>query len=72
MKTIIHINQHAIRNNRKNKTQNPIITTKTYKSNKLYSSVEILGPCRVIYNPEKPLSCGATVWIETLSQVKGE
>jgi hypothetical protein len=27
--------------------------------------VNIDGPCQIVYSPEKPLSCGATVWIET-------
>ena len=31
--------------------------------------VEIHGPSRVIYSPDKPLSCGARVWIETKSEV---
>jgi hypothetical protein len=25
--------------------------------------------CTVIYNPDKPLSCGAKVWVETTSEV---
>jgi len=29
-----------------------------------------LGPAKVIYSPDKPLSCGAKVWIETESEVK--
>ncbi len=31
--------------------------------------MEINGPCRIVYRPEKPHSCGATVWIETLATV---
>ncbi|MBO1351459.1 MAG: hypothetical protein EBE86_030685 [Hormoscilla sp. GUM202] len=30
---------------------------------------EIHGPCRVVYRPNKPHDCGATVWIETLAEV---
>ncbi|MDJ0511659.1 MAG: hypothetical protein QNJ64_20770 [Crocosphaera sp.] len=29
--------------------------------------IEIHGPCRIVYRPEKPHTCGATVWIETLA-----
>jgi len=65
MKTIIHINQHVIKHNRKHGLTNPCITVKTYKSNQYASEVEIDGPCKVVYRPEKPLSCGAHVWIET-------
>jgi hypothetical protein len=69
MKTIIHVNQHVIKNNRKTGRQDPVLTVKTYKSNTYGSSVTIHGPSRVVYSPDKPLSCGAHVWIETESQV---
>jgi hypothetical protein len=32
--------------------------------------VRIKGPSRVVYSPDKPLSCGAHVWIETESEVE--
>jgi len=66
----IHINQHEIRKNRKDGGTRPVITVKTYKSNDYASGVDILGPCRVVYSPDKPLPCGATVWIETNAEVK--
>ena len=66
----IHINQHIIRRNKKTGEREPVITVKTYKSNDYASSVEILGTSRVIYSPDKPLSCGATVWIETDAEVE--
>ena len=69
MKTIIHVNQHVIKANAKNGTIDPVLTVKTYKSNIYAHSVEILGPSRVVYSPDKPLSCGAKVWIETESDV---
>ena len=65
----IHINQHIIRRNKKTGEREPVITVKTYKSNDYASSVEILGTSRVIYSPDKPLSCGAKVWIETMEDV---
>ncbi len=65
MKAKIHINQHVIRRNGKTGERNPVITVKTYKSNEYASEVAINGPSRVIYSPDKPLSCGAKVWIET-------
>lgn len=70
MKTIIHVNQHVIKANRKNKVNNPVLTVKTYKSNDYAHEVEILGSSKVVYSPDKPLSCGARVWIETQSEVK--
>jgi len=69
MKTIIHVNQHVIRKNLKNKENNPVLTVKTHKSNTYAHTVEIQGPSRVVYSPNKPLSCGARVWIETQAEV---
>ena len=65
MKKKIHINMHKIRANKKNGTNEPVITVKTYKSNTYAHEVEILGESKVVYSPDKPLSCGARVWIET-------
>ena len=64
MKAKIHVNQHKIRNNAKTGKKEPVITVKTYKSNEYASSVSINGPSVLIYSPDKPLSCGAKVWIE--------
>jgi len=69
MKTRIHVNQHKIRSNKKNNLNEPVITVKTSKSNTYANEVIIKGPSKVIYSPDKPLSCGAKVWIETESEV---
>ena len=69
MKTIIHVNQHVVKANRKNGTNNPVLTVKTYKDNTYAHEVEILGPSKVVYSPDKPLSCGAHVWIETQDEI---
>ena len=65
MKKKIHINMHVIRSNKKNGTNDPVITVKTYKSNTYGHEVDILGNSKVVYSPDKPLSCGARVWIES-------
>jgi hypothetical protein len=70
--TRVHINQHIIRSNCKNNEQNPVITVKRGKTNVYAKSVKIDGPCRVVYSPDKPLSCGAKVWIETEAPVEVE
>ena len=69
MKTIIHVNQHKIKSNTKNSSNDPVLTIKTYKSNTYAHEAilkakdgSILG--KVIYSQDKPLSCGARVWIE--------
>jgi hypothetical protein len=69
VKTIVHVNQHAVKRNAKEGTRDPVLTVKTYKSNQYAHQVEIDGPSRVVYSPDKPLSCGARVWIETTSPV---
>tara|TARA_Y100000310_G_scaffold50572_1_gene46569 strand:- start:189 stop:452 length:264 start_codon:yes stop_codon:yes gene_type:complete len=68
MKTRIHINMHTIRANKKHGLSDPVITCKTYKTNTYGHQVDIDGPSKVIYSPDKPLSCGARVWIETDSK----
>ena len=74
MKTIIHVNQHKIKSNAKNQNNEPVITCKTYKSNTYGNQVEILDDsgkviAQIIYSPNKPLSCGAKVWIQTENKV---
>ena len=64
MKRIIHVNQHIIKANRKNLANDPVLTCKTYKENRYGNTVEFSGKSRVVYRPNKPLSCGAHVWIE--------
>ena len=74
MKTIIHVNQHVIKRNRKTGSEDPVLTVKTYKDN-VYGHEAILLDkggeeiAKVIYRPSKPLSCGAHVWIETQNPV---
>jgi len=46
-----------------------VITVKSSKSNNYAHEVEIKGPSKVIYSPNKPLSCGAKVWVETTAEV---
>ena len=65
----IHVNQHKIRSNAKTDSREPVITVKTYKSNAYCKEVIINGPSKVIYSPDKPLPCGAKVWVETESEV---
>lgn len=72
MKHIVHVNQHVIKRNRKRGESRPPLTVKTYKSNMYAHEVCIEGPCKVVYRPNSPLSCGAHVWIETYGGVTPE
>jgi hypothetical protein len=74
MKTIIHVNQHNIKANSKG-GELPVITCKTYKSNIYTNEAIIYGQdgliaCKIVYSKDKPLSCGAKVWIETYGRVE--
>ena len=74
MKTIIHVNQHNIKANSKGDNK-PVITCKTYKTNTYANEVTVYGQdglpaAKIIYSKDKPLSCGAKVWIETDGKVE--
>ena len=69
VKKRVHVNQHIIRRNQKTGERKPALTVKTYKSNDYCHEAIIDGPCKVIYSPDRPLSCGARVWIETDSEI---
>ena len=69
MKSIIHVNNHVIKRNAKTGEREPTLTVKQGRNNTYAHSVEILGPSRVVYSPDKPLNCGAKVWIETTAEV---
>ncbi len=71
MKKRIHVNMHVVRKNQKTGERNPVLTVKTSKSNEYYHEIEVDGPCKIVYSPDKPLSCGARVWIETESDIVG-
>ena len=75
MKTIIHVNQHNIKHNTKCDVccRKEVLTVKDYKKNRLGNTASIMfngvEVARVIYRPDKPLGCGARVWIETNCEV---
>ena len=68
----IHVNQHNIRHNQSAapKDLRPVFTVKTSDKNWKAHNVEILGESHMVYSPDKPLSCGARVWMETTAAVR--
>lgn len=73
MKRIIHIHRRCISQNIKKDAVNrepPIIVRRGSKREGYANEVFIDGPCRIVYSPDKPLDCGARVWIETEAEVK--
>ena len=65
----IHINQQIIRRNRKTGKRDACITIKTRGRSIYAQNVDIMGESEVIYSPDKPLDCGAQVWVETKGSV---
>lgn len=70
MKTILHVNQHVIKANRKHGRDDPPLTVKDYNRNRKPYGAFIKGPSSLLYLPEEPLKCGATIWIETEAEVE--
>ena len=67
--TRIHVNQNVIRSNRRHGTNNPPIGVIRGREKTYSNSVDILGESRLVYAPDKPLACGARLWIETEAEV---
>ena len=65
----IHVNQHHIRHNSKTGDRKSVISVKCGGKNYAGYGAEFVGG-RVVYSPDRPLSCGAKVWIETTEWVK--
>lgn len=71
----VHVNMHAIRRNlHRDKGEldgehEPVVTVKRGKTNTYGFEVDMPDGCKVIYRPDKPLSCGARLWVETRGRV---
>jgi hypothetical protein len=57
--TIIHVNKSQIDRNRQQKTEKPVITVRRGDRTSRCHLVEIQGSCKVVYQPNNPLPCGA-------------
>ena len=66
----IHVNQHVIKANAKNGENNPIFTIKQGGKNTYAHNVKVIGEMELVYSPDKPLNCGAKVWIETRGDIE--
>jgi len=69
MKTKLHVNQHHIRANIKGANM-PVLTVKDYINNRKCNSASLIDSkgdvvAKLVYRPDKPLPCGAKVWLET-------
>lgn len=71
----IHVNQQEIRRNKKYNENSPVLSCKTSKSNDYGHLILILDEndkeiAKIVYSPDKPLSCGARCWIETRKKIE--
>jgi len=70
----IHVNRHNVAYNKKHTNDPDFVermpfTVKTYKDNIKGNRVWIKGDVQLVYQPSKPLSCGAVAWMETTGKV---
>lgn len=70
----IHVNQLVIRHNKKYGNKLPAIRIEDDETRQVTycMAVDVVGPSRLVYNPDNPLACGAKLWIETEAKVKPE
>lgn len=61
----IHVDKRVIMANLKHGRNDPPVTVQTSKGSVKTYGVTIFGPSRMVYSPDKPLSCGARLWLET-------
>ncbi len=70
MITRIHVNTLVIRSNMKHNTRLPAVRVQQGQVARYCDEVNIKGPSKMVYRPDKPLPCGAKVWIETEAEVE--
>lgn len=75
-KVLIHVNQHRIRRNIRAcpSEREAVFTVKQGRTNRYANSVALVAGgatvATLVYQPDKPLSCGARVWLEVGSGVE--
>jgi hypothetical protein len=71
---IIHVAQDAIRRNAKLGTDDPAIIVRRGRKATRHKGIELVVDGKVvgqfIYQPHKPLSCGARLWLELAPNVE--
>lgn len=63
----VHVNQHVIRANIHKAPEDrepPLRIIRGSRKPEGGFEVDLIGNARVIYSPDKPLKCGARLWIE--------
>jgi len=65
----LHVDKRVITRNRTHGTQDPPITVQTSAGSLKAFEASWDGPSKMMYSPDKPLGCGARLWIETRAKV---
>lgn len=68
----VHVDRRIMAANLKHGENNPPITVQTGHGPYKAREVRIEGPSTFVYRPEKPLACGARLWVETRGAVEFE
>lgn len=66
----IHVNQHNLRQRISGNGTDPCYTIKHKGITFWAYQVEIMGPSSLIESINKPLGCGARLWIETNAELR--
>ena len=67
---ILHINRNIIQQNVKHGREEPVVRVEENGVVTYCMEVNIKGPSRMVYRPDKPRPCGAKLWIETDADVE--
>lgn len=65
----LHVNQHIVRNNKSTGAAENVITIQWRGKSYRVKNAQINGSSKAVYSPNKPLSCGAHVWVETTAEI---
>lgn len=68
----IHINGALLREAKRGKKAVKPISIQNHDGLRVASKVDIKGPSTLVFSPDKRLSSGAVLWIETRSEVDYE
>lgn len=66
----IHVSQVNLRANRRDGGSRPLFTIQTTTGPVYATSVDVKGPSKLVDGSNKPLKCGARIWIETRALVE--
>ncbi len=65
----IHVDKRIIMQNLKSGRTDPPITVQTSRGSVKCAKVMVFGTSTMVYRPDKPLNCGARIWLETRAEV---